>query len=189
MDKNPPTPFTKGEYKIAYTPGRLAKKLGVSKGKLMKHLRETGLIEECFASETGRWQIPYSVAVRISSVETLALPTTPVTQSRRKADAGEIQSRNGTSYQRQQTFPPQVRPNYDYAQIGKTLRAAGVTMPDLIKYIEKQMEVVHEQSPYNLARRDENQAVTESDNDGNPPTPFTKGVRSASTDIPNSSAK
>lgn len=159
MVKNPPTPFTKGENKIAYTPGRLAKKLGVSKGKLMKHLRETGLIEECFASETGRWQIPYSVAVRISSVETLALPTTPVTRSRRKADAGEIQSRNGTSYQRQQTFPP----NYDYAQIGKTLRVAGVTMPDLIKYIQQQMGGNNEQPSDNSAKRDENQATNGSE--------------------------
>lgn len=183
--------------KIAYTPGRLAKKLGVSKGKLMNHLRETGLIEQCFASKSGRWQIPYSVALRISSAETLALPTTPVTRSRRKADAGEIQSRkadrsslsstNGTSYQRQQTFPPQVRPNYDYAQIGKTLRVAGVTMPDLIKYVQQQMEVVYEQSqipqpPFgkgenNNAKRDENQ------------TDEPKSSGSTSSDISNSSTK
>lgn len=153
--------------KIAYTPGRLAKKLGVSKGKLMNHLRETGLIEECFASETGRWQIPYSVAVRISSAETLALPTTPVTRSRRKADRSSLSSTNGTSYQRQQTFPP----NYDYAQIGKTLRVAGVTMPDLIKYIQQQMGGNNEQMSDNSAKRDENQP-TKSTNGGEftPPT-------------------
>ena len=180
--------------KIAYLPGLLAHKLGIGKGTLMRHLRETGLIEKCWRTKYS-WRIPYEVAVQIASPEILAGPP----PGRQKRSARRLPA-NGAKGQEKQLKPeftslqskpakPATATLPDYRQIGKMLRAAGVTMPDLIKYIEKQMEVVHEQSPYNLARRDENQAVTESDNDGNPPTPFTKGVRSASTDIPNSSAK
>ena len=36
---------------ITYSPGRLAKKFGVSRGTLMNHLHDTGLIHQCFQME------------------------------------------------------------------------------------------------------------------------------------------
>ena len=54
---------------ITFTPGRLAKKLGISKGTLLNHLRGTGLIEQCYVTQHGHWRIPYSLAGSPSAVE------------------------------------------------------------------------------------------------------------------------
>jgi len=180
---------------ITYTPGRLARKLGFSKTKLMKHLRATGLIEQCRLTQGGHWQIPYSVAARISSVEALSAPSpTPISRQRqtRKASPPLVNEPKPVSEFTNARSGLMVSiPNY--AQIGKALRQAGVTMVDLIKYFEKQMEVTHEQyeqtqnppipprggteGENNSAQRDENQAATKSTNGG------------GSSDISNSSAK
>ena len=171
---------------LTYTPGRLAKKLGVSKTRLMNHLRKTGLINQCFLSEYGHWQIPYSVAARISSAEALAVPpptprgTGEVPRRRNKhAVFNGTEARQPLPNQKQQDLqfitPPYSQPNY--RQIGKTLRGAGTTMTDLIKYIQQQMDVTHEQSQNNSAKRDETQ------------TDEPKSSGSASSDIPSSRAK
>ena len=66
----------------------------------------------------------------------------------------------------------------DYAQIGRSLRRAGVTMKDVIKYIEKEMGLTHEQTPNNSGKREENQ------------TDESKATSvGASSDISNSSEK
>jgi len=155
---------------ITFTPGRLAKKLGISKSKLMKHLRETGLIDQCFLTQRGHWKIPYSLAARISSVEALSLPSVNKTEGEgRKHKKANNTAQSQVPFQNRGT--PTAQPSYtqlnaegftaspkipvqplsppNYAQIGRTLRQAGVTMPTLLKYIEQQMEAVHEQSPYN----------------------------------------
>ena len=68
---------------ISYTPGRLAKKLGVSKPTVMAHLKKTGLIKDCFRDDNWWWRIPHSVALKISSAESLAV-NVPRKQSRKK---------------------------------------------------------------------------------------------------------
>lgn len=149
--------------KITYTPGRLAKKLGVSKSKLMNHLRKTGLIDQCWLTERGYWQIPYNIAVRISSAEALAV-STPVTRQiikeprqlyddARQFPSPEIAGARGLSQKRQDVQYHQP----DYAQIGRTLQKAGITMTGFIKYIEQQMGGAHEQTQNNSAKRDKAQ--------------------------------
>ena len=143
---------------ITYTPGRLAKKLGISKSKLMRHLRDTGLIEQCRLTKGGHWKIPYSLAARISSVEALSVPF-----SRRPSVDQEGRQTMPRNFS-QKVSPSSVNEPKpvsipDYAQIGRSLRRAGVTMKDLLKYIEGEMRVTHEKFQDNTAQRnDENQA-------------------------------
>jgi len=207
---------------ITFTPGRLAKKLGISKSKLMKHLRETGLIDQCFLTQRGHWKIPYSLAARISSVEALSLPSVNKTEGEgRKHKKANNTAQSQVPFQNRGT--PTAQPSYtqlnaegftaspkipvqplsppNYAQIGRTLRQAGVTMPTLLKYIEQQMEVeseiaesklidasigtlismskgdLHEQSPYNHTKQDEI------------PTTESKATDDTNTDISNSSSE
>ena len=173
---------------ITYTPGRLAKKLGISKSKLMRHLRDTGLIEQCRLTQSGHWQIPYSVAARISSVEALSAPSpTPISRQTRARNNRGNEPKEPKSFFNSQTKPISEFTNArsglmvsipNYAQIGKTLRQAGVTMVDLIKYFEQQMGVTHEQTPNNSGKREENQANESKTTSGG-----------ASSDISNSSEK
>ena len=157
--------------KIAYLPGLLARKLGIGKAALMNHLRKTGLIELCWRTKYS-WRIPYEVALKIASPEILSGPP-PV---RQKRSARRLLANDDTTSKGQEKpAKPATAILPDYRQIGKELRVAGVTMADLIKYIEQQMEVVHEQSPYNTAKRDET---------GKPQT-----SGNTSSDISNSSAK
>ena len=59
---------------ITYSPGRLAKKIGVSRMTLMRHLHETGLIYQCYQVNNNRyWRIPYNVAAEIANPEALSL--------------------------------------------------------------------------------------------------------------------
>jgi hypothetical protein len=39
----------------------------------MAHLKESGLIKDCFRDDNGWWRIPHSVALRICSPESLAV--------------------------------------------------------------------------------------------------------------------
>ena len=124
---------------ITYTPGRLAKKLGISKSKLMRHLRATKLIEQCRLTQSGHWQIPYSVAVRISSAEALSLKTEGRGEKKAGGDKVPKSRQTVSSSYMSPSAQPKVS-NYtqpNYAQIGKTLRRAGVTMIDLIRYFEQ----------------------------------------------------
>ena len=141
---------------ITYTTGTLAKKLGISKSRLMRHLHATGLIEQCGLTKGGHWRIPYSIAARISSAEALSLPLpTPISRQ-------TMPRNNRGSNNRRKVSPPVVNEPKpvsvsvpDYAQIGRALRQAGITMADVVKYFEQQMEVTHTQ---NNSARDENQA-------------------------------
>lgn len=164
---------------ITYTPGRLAKKLGISKGTLMNHLRATGLIDQCYVTRHGHWRIPYSVAVRISSAEALSIPTpTPVSRQTIPQFASEASQRNRGKVSPSFVNEPKPVSVPDYAQIGRSLRRAGITMKDLIKYFEKQRGVTHEQTPNNSAKREENQTDESKATSGG-----------ASSDISNSSEK
>lgn len=167
--------------KIAYLPGLLAHKLGIGKGTLMKHLRATGLIEQCWRTKYS-WRIPYEVALQIASPEILAGPP----PGRRKRSArlpqvrGESPATTFSGAKKNERQPEPDKPAReilpDYRQIGKTLRVAGVTMSGLIKYIQQQMGGNNEQTqiplpPFgkgenNSAKRDENQTATKSTNGG-----------------------
>ena len=141
---------------ITFTPGRLARKLGISKSKLMRHLRDTGLIEQCWLTKGGHWRIPYSLAVRISSVEALSvqLPKS-IQEVPRNKEFNQKVSPLSISSGRSPDAASRNEPKSvdislpNYAQIGRSLRRAGVTMRDLIKYIEKQMEATHGQTQDN----------------------------------------
>ncbi len=58
---------------ITYSPGRLAKKIGVSRNTVKNHLYNSGLISQCYRSQNGYLQIPYRVAALMSSAEALAI--------------------------------------------------------------------------------------------------------------------
>lgn len=183
---------------ITYTPGRLARKLGVSKSKLMKHLRATGLIDQCYVTQHGHWQIPYSLAAKISSVEALNTPRQTMPRTHHGFDTKGYESLQATqpkgskiasglprSSQRNQKVSPsfvnEPKPVHipDYTQIGRSLRRAGVTMKDLLNYIEKEMGVTHENIQDNSAQR----------NDENPADESTTTSGSAGSNIPNSGEK
>ncbi len=68
---------------ISYTPGRLGKKLGISKPTIMAHLKQTGLIKDCFRDDNFWWRIPHSVALKICSAESLAV-SVPRQKSKKK---------------------------------------------------------------------------------------------------------
>ena len=59
---------------FTYSPRILAKKMGVSKMTLTRHLKDTGLIKQCHQDDNGWWRIPQSVALKFCSAETLAIP-------------------------------------------------------------------------------------------------------------------
>ena len=171
---------------ITYTPGRLAKKLGISKATLMRHLRKTGLIDQCVLTQHGHWRIPYSLAVKISSPEALTVSPRKVSEAPHHKSRGQSLQVSPSSVDTSQ--PKAVGVGLpDYRQIGKTLRKAGFTMTDLIRYIQQQMEVTHEQSPYNSAQRNENQ-TDEAKSNGSEFTDARSGL-SANSDISNSSEK
>lgn len=165
--------------KIAYLPGLLAHKLGIGKGTLMKHLRATGLIEHCWRTKYS-WRIPYEVALQIASPEILAGP--PPGRRKRSSRLPQVRGESGSqkpasgvgeltvAFSGTKKNERQLEPNKparailpDYRQIGKMLRQAGVTMPDLIKYIQQQMGGNNEQTSDNSAKRDENQATNGSE--------------------------
>ncbi|MBC8462705.1 MAG: hypothetical protein H8D67_32470 [Deltaproteobacteria bacterium] len=58
---------------ITYSPGRLAKRLGISRMSLMNHLRAANLMPRCYQDENGWWRIPYSVAIEIAGPEALTV--------------------------------------------------------------------------------------------------------------------
>ena len=152
---------------IAYTPGRLARKIGISKSALMKHLRVTELIKQCWVTEGGHWRIPYSVAVQISSAEALtAMPRTE-RPGRRKRKSATIDNRQSTIDNPFTSFEgkpgdrrqgPPTQPIYhepNYREIGKALSRTGITLPTLARYLEQQMEVTNERQEDNFAKRDD----------------------------------
>lgn len=163
---------------ITYLPGALADKLGISKQRLVRHLKETGLIMYCQRTERGHLRIPYSVAVQlVDSPAVLAIspPTRitrevlevpPIKRSRHintEQAAVEVKPSRRDGFTSSTTVnQPKLmpQPNYqqsNYQQIGKTMRMAGIKLVDLIRYIEQQMkqqrEVIHE-SQNNSTRRE-----------------------------------
>ncbi len=59
---------------FSYSPGILAKKMGVHTNTVKAHLRKTGLIKQCYRDDDGWLRIPQSVALKFCSAETLAIP-------------------------------------------------------------------------------------------------------------------
>lgn len=141
---------------ITYTPGRLAKKIGVSRSTLMNHLRNSGLISQCSRTPNGYLRIPYHIAVEICSPEALAireieasrkpnrvrmggqqsLPESEAVGNSRAADASRIAA--DEPLVRTSRTNPLFSQSTDYAQIGRTLRKAGITLKDVINYCQKQ---------------------------------------------------
>lgn len=125
---------------ISYSTGKLGKKIGVSRTTIVKHLKESGLIDECYTTPRGHIRIPYSVAARIAAPEALAVSTpTPTTLAIVKVPRGR-KLLNPDQQRKKEIPPPPQPPQPSYAQIGRMLRVAGVSMADLIKYIEQQMQ-------------------------------------------------
>ena len=75
---------------ITYTPGRLSKKIGISRYALMRHLRDTGLIHQCFQRENGYWQIPYKVVMEIAGPEVLVMNQPPARRRKRTSQTTQI---------------------------------------------------------------------------------------------------
>lgn len=123
---------------ITYSPGMLAKKYGISRRTLMRHLKETGLIKQCVRKPNGRWRIPYSIAAGIGDAGALAIITTRQPRRNKPEITKEIV-----------VNPPRIPPrtpadillqkkDYDnlaryYKEIGTVLQNAGVTMGDMLK--------------------------------------------------------
>ena len=80
---------------ISYSPGRLARRLGISKPTIMAHLKQTGLIKDCFRDDNRWWRVPHSVALKICSAESLAVKiprqkTTKKKSSKHRDDFKEL---------------------------------------------------------------------------------------------------
>ena len=162
---------------ITYSPGRLAKKIGVSRDTLMRHLRNTGLIYQCFQTDNRYWRIPYNVAAEIASPEALSLRQkeaprhrpkeesdapgrergTGAFKSRLKADQAEAEifsNAKTTTKRPKSRVEILTQPRDDnnlaehYGQIGKVLRQAGITLADLVRdYYENKQQQKDDTTP------------------------------------------
>lgn len=150
---------------ITYSPGRLAKKIGVSRDTLMNHLHDTGLIHQCFQMENGYWRIPYKVVIEIAGPEVLTTTQPPVPRRKKTSPRNGIRKQPVPDEQIKQPVAT-VRPgvpirepsknrrvdiltsNDDspehHTQMGEVLRWAGITMSDLIREYENRKEVKNE---------------------------------------------
>ena len=140
---------------ITYSPGRLAKKIGMSRDTLMRHLQETGLILQCFQMPNGYWRIPYRVVMEIAGPEVLAMNLLPAPRQTRKRENEQVKQPVGTVEPGVPIKEPKKNRRVDiltsnddstehYAQVGKVLRGAGLTMSDLIREYKDRKEVKNE---------------------------------------------
>lgn len=114
---------------ITYTLGKLSKKIGVSRDYLLKHLRETGLISECFRDRNRYLRIPYSVVIRISGPEALSEQKKHLP---RNTSPPNPQSRS---------FPQKPKPTRSESQLSRGLAdwlaRSGISLSDLIALQQK----------------------------------------------------
>ena len=71
--ENQPVATLRRKDDFSYSPRILAKKMGVTKMTVTRHLKKTGLIKQ-YKDDNGWWRIPQSVALKFCSAETLAIP-------------------------------------------------------------------------------------------------------------------
>ena len=137
--------FFKKEEQISYSPGRLAKKIGVSKSTLMRHLKSSGLINECYRSHSGWWRIPYCTACRLATPEALAQEpqrdTTPRKQRKNRAPVAE-NFRTSRSASEKEAFEDNIKDKMDkqfqhYQSLARLLIQSGVTVTDLFEWQEQ----------------------------------------------------
>ena len=64
----------KRKHDFTYSPGILAKKMGVHTQTVKRHLKKTGLIKQCYQDDNNWLRIPQSVALKFVSAEILAVP-------------------------------------------------------------------------------------------------------------------
>ncbi len=133
---------------ITYTPGRLAKKIGVSRRTLLRHLEASGLMSHCFRTLNGHLRIPYKNAVQICSPEALAIreveaprrPKLRKTPPNHEAENGLLNKPENSPYigapenDNYRSKPQERNLAAYYSQVGKAPLNAGITATDLIRY-------------------------------------------------------
>ncbi|MBC8459435.1 MAG: hypothetical protein H8D67_15710 [Deltaproteobacteria bacterium] len=131
---------------FTYSPGILAKKMGVNISTVKKHLKDTGLIKQCHQDDNGGWRVPQSVALKFCSAETLAIPLKHKKKKGRKkiddtpdADFQDIISELGMSAYEEapKRRPPkaQTRAEKQHAKMLELMRLAGLSTNDVLAII------------------------------------------------------
>jgi hypothetical protein len=136
--------FLKNKKEMMIQPGRLARKTGVSKPKLISELRRTGLIHKCVRDEKGWLWIPWSVAIELVGAESLAVEPKRRKTPRRKKKQDDFDREVEELFRPSQ--PPQFRSGYDKRfaelerhskQVAEKLVRAGVTIEDILTWRNK----------------------------------------------------
>jgi hypothetical protein len=156
--------FGRNVKEIRLQPGRLARKLGISKDKLMSELKRTGLIYKCVRDEKGWLWIPWSVAIELVGAESLA-----VEPKRRKARSRK-KKQDDFDREVEELFRPsqpvQFRRGYNRRmaelerhsrQVAEKLVRAGVTIEDILTWRSK----MYPQTQINEKSNDERQRETQ----------------------------
>ncbi len=140
---------------FSYSPGVLAKKMGVTKMTVTRHLKKTGLIKQCYQDDNNWWRIPQSVALKFVSAETLAIPLKHKKKKGRKAaveppddkfqdeliDLG-LAPHIEAEAQRRRTPPPKALTpaQAEHARLTEVCRQMGITTQDVLDFIKQQKQ-------------------------------------------------
>lgn len=138
---------------FTYSPGILAKKMGVHVSTVKKHLKDTGLIKQCYKDDNNWLRIPQSVALKFVAAETLAIPLKHKRKKGRKAavepsddkfqdeliDLGLAPHIEAEKLRRRTPPPKALTPaQEERARIAEVFKAVGITTKDVLAFIESQ---------------------------------------------------
>lgn len=97
---------------LTYTAGKLGRKLGVSREKIRDSLEKLGLMKDCYKDQNGWLQIPYSVAVQLSSEAALAVETPKEKSSKRKRKSAAKEEEEDLDLVELGLMPPKTKEDY-----------------------------------------------------------------------------
>jgi len=135
-------PFGKDNIKqVTYSPGKIAKKMGISRDTLLKHLKVTKLIDQCIYDDNGWIRVPYDIVMQVAGPDILQ---SNQTRQQRKQKAkkpahillpGAQEKITPTEIKEKEIEkPPQaVKDQAPYRQLSQALVQAGITVKDLME--------------------------------------------------------
>ncbi len=137
---------------FTYSPGILAKKMGVHTQTVKRHLKKTGLLRQCYRDDNGWLRIPQSVALKFVSAETLAIPLKHKRKKGRKAAVEPpnemfqdelielgLAPHQEAEKQRRRAPPKALTPaQEERVRIAADFRRMGITTQDVLSFIESQ---------------------------------------------------
>lgn len=135
---------------FSYSPGQLAKKLGVHRQTVKNYLKQSGLEKQCYRDDNNWLRIPASVAIKFVPAESLALQLKHDKKKKKKkvddspdANFQDIISELGMSgydeAPKKRPPPKSLTPaEKQHAKMLELMRLAGLTTNDVLAFVEAQ---------------------------------------------------